>query len=518
MLTEVLDLSENKIKAFPTTCDTAFQKNVTDRRSRFPYLSELRLNDNQISEINEVCLPNLEFLDLKGNKLDRVLGRIKSVEEINPCFNLPVNVVPNSCFDTPKLVHLDVSDNTVAFGSYAVSNTWFRICSGIEELYLSENDFTAMTERQFIELFGQLRALRELFLSHTHISRLTAAMMKPFVKLTILKLGKNAIRTIPDGCFSPLVNLRELDLSYNALTTISENTFDQETKKRLFRINLNFNPLICTCDLLNFRDWYLGEQLRGERTFVPDINREGFGYRCTTSDDTSIDLEDFRMANQACILSREVSKMIITAVTLFLCLLTAVIALFQYRWHIRLFMYEAFRGKGNARRRYLDEGHFEYDVFVSYDSEQQPWILRHLKPRLERGLGLRLCLHYRDFIPGKNIVDNIVHCVESSKKILMVFSNDFVRSQWCQFELAYCLSHVMDYEDSLIVMCLDDVASREPTAAMRALMMTTNYIQYEQGRDGENLFWWRIRLALREIIVRQQPRQAQLEHVVEDVL
>jgi hypothetical protein len=53
---------------------------------------------------------------------------------------------------------------------------------------------------------------------------------------------------------------------------------------------------------------------------------------------------------------------------------------------------------------------------------------------------------------------------------------------------------------------------------MRALMMTTNYIQYEQGRDGENLFWWRIRLALREIMVRQQPRQAQLEQVDEDVL
>jgi hypothetical protein len=31
-------------------------------------------------------------------------------------------------------------------------------------------------------------------------------------------------------------------------------------------------------------------------------------------------------------------------------------------------------------------------------------------------------------------VDNISDCVERSK-ILMVFSKDFVRSQWCQFEL-----------------------------------------------------------------------------------
>nr|KAG5691245.1 hypothetical protein BaRGS_015213 [Batillaria attramentaria] len=64
----------------------------------------------------------------------------------------------------------------------------------------------------------------------------------------------------------------------------------------------------------------------------------------------------------------------------------------------------AFRGRGDRRRR-LQEHDFQYDVFVSYASEDQDWVFQHLMPELEGRLGLRLCLHERDFIPGKHIVD-----------------------------------------------------------------------------------------------------------------
>jgi hypothetical protein len=139
-------------------------------------------------------------------------------------------------------------------------------------------------------------------------------------------------------------------------------------------------------------------------------------------------------------------------------------------------MYEVARGRTKRRRRYLETGTFSFDVFVSYDKEQLRWVQDHLMPRLERGLGLRLCVHQRDFIPGQQIVDNIVDCVERSKKILMVFSKDFVRSEWCQFELAYCLSHAMEHEDALVVVCVDDVPSRDMTPAMMAVLKTTTYI------------------------------------------
>jgi hypothetical protein len=85
---------------------------------------------------------------------------------------------------------------------------------------------------------------------------------------------------------------------------------------------------------------------------------------------------------------------------------------------------------------------------VSYDSLDHGWIRQHLMPELEDRQGLRLCIHERDFIPGEQIVDNIARYVERSKKVMMVFSKNFVRSEWCQFELTYCLTHVMDYDES----------------------------------------------------------------------
>jgi toll-like receptor 13 len=163
-------------------------------------------------------------------------------------------------------------------------------------------------------------------------------------------------------------------------------------------------------------------------------------------------------------------------------------------------MFEAFRGRDDgARLRRLRQNNFAFDVFVSYAGEDTDWVHRHLMPQLEGRLGLRLCVHERDFTLGRNVLDNVAECVDSSKKMLMVFSKDFVRSEWCQFELTYCLRHVMDYDDALIIVCVDDVTSTEMTTSMMAVLKTTTYIQWSRHPDAVRAFWGRVRQALHEI-------------------
>ena len=88
----------------------------------------------------------------------------------------------------------------------------------------------------------------------------------------------------------------------------------------------------------------------------------------------------------------------------------------------------------------------------------------------------------------------------ASKKILMVFSEHFNRSPWCQFELTYCLSHVMDTDDVMLITCVDDVASRDMSAAMMAVLKTTTYIQWrENDADAVRAFWGRMEIALQEV-------------------
>jgi toll-like receptor 13 len=203
-------------------------------------------------------------------------------------------------------------------------------------------------------------------------------------------------------------------------------------------------------------------------------------------------------------MSREMSVYIITFLTTLILAFTSALLLFSYRWHFRLLMYEAFRGADSgARQRRLATNNFRYDVFVSYAAQDLHWVRQHLMPELEGRLGLRLCIHERDFILGNNIVDNIAHCVNRRKKIIMVFSNHFKRSQWCQFELNYCLRHVMEYDDALIVLCVDDVTSREMTTAMMAVLKVTTYIQWAEFRDAVRAFWGRVQIALGEILDRE---------------
>jgi toll-like receptor 13 len=210
-------------------------------------------------------------------------------------------------------------------------------------------------------------------------------------------------------------------------------------------------------------------------------------------------VEEFLIHPQACLLRPETSKLITGVLTVWIVSMTTFILLFRFRWHVRLLLYETFRGKNDgARQRRLANHHFNFDVFVSYDWRESRFVLQRVMPQLEGRLGLRLCIHERDFIPGQNIVDNIAHCVEHSKKIMMVFSKNFVRSQWCQFELAFCLSQVMEYDDALVIVCIDDVTSHEMTPTMMAVLRTTTYIQWVGLGDAARSFWGRLQVALQE--------------------
>ncbi|KAM3913304.1 uncharacterized protein RB166_018617 [Leptodactylus fuscus] len=76
----------------------------------------------------------------------------------------------------------------------------------------------------------------------------------------------------------------------------------------------------------------------------------------------------------------------------------------------------------------------KYHVFISYSSEDSIWV-SGLVNKLESTFPcLKICYHERDFVPGKTIIDNMVECIQSSQKTVMVLSPHFVRSGWCLFE------------------------------------------------------------------------------------
>ncbi|XP_070175705.1 toll-like receptor 2 type-2 [Littorina saxatilis] len=216
------------------------------------------------------------------------------------------------------------------------------------------------------------------------------------------------------------------------------------------------------------------------------------GYRCANM--ANITIPSFVLHSQACLLGSDAVAFTIavTCVLLFFLLLFTI--LFRFRWHMRLWLYQVCRSgqRGRRSRRY------KYDVFVSYAEEDAHWVLQELLPVTENQWGLTLCLHQRDFRPGKHIVDNIADCVSDSERVVLVFSPHFARSEWCQFELKFCQSVVMERDDVMVLLALQETQSRDMSGAMLAVLRTTTYIEWEEGQDARQAFWGRLRLAFED--------------------
>ncbi|XP_070209299.1 toll-like receptor 13 [Littorina saxatilis] len=495
-----LDVSYNDLKSFPSTC--------MNETSLFPELKKFRLNSNRIRILgfHNICLPALEHLDLSDNSVAIIHEGMFSDERFPSLKFLYFQrnkgdsyYLDKKQFINTNLTVLVLDNNNILFGDVIrVSSDVFANCTSLAYLSLDGNSFENVDGQRFHQLLGHL-PLMYLSMRRCQMSSIFEDTFAQLSGLRILDLRSNRITNIPDGAFDLHPHLTFLLLSHNTISVIRETTFSESTRTQFVTLLLGYNPFVCSCDLLWFRTW-----LASNRSLFYELPfRDSPEYNCTNIPGKMV--ERFTMVHQACLLSREASTQVTVIFSLSFFVFTVASLLFRYRWHLRLILYEAFRGRRHIRQRRLLAGSFTYDVFVSYASEDLPWVREHLMPELEDRLGLRLCLHERDFIPGNNIVDNIADCVHSSKKILMVFSRDFVKRQWCQFELTFCLSHAMDYDDALIIVCVDDVASSEMTPAMMAVLKTTTYIQWEESGDALEAFWGRLRLSLNEIAAQIGP-------------
>ena len=490
---KILKLYRNPIREIPKTCQNGV--------SLFPELEVLSLKRTDISSIQgEVCLPSLQRLDLSYNLIVEIPSgtfrndRLPRLSSLLLKYCILLNLRENA-FQNSELSTLSLIENSLNFGvKERIHSKAFANCPKLTNLILDGNNFMDVDNDRFQQLFGHL-PLTYLSIRQSSINAISSTTFAGLTRLVTLDLRGNKIATVPAGAFDLCPKLRILDLSQNKISVVTENTFNAGTWNRLYRLNLGNNPFACSCALLWFKSW-----LTSNPTPVYRFRNR---YDCNNIPGTRV--EDFTMVRQACLLDRETSIRVVVTCTVLILTLTVFCLVFRYRWHVRLVLYEAFRARDEVRRLRFLANNFDYDVFVSYDSEDEPWVREHLMVELEDRLGLRLCVHERDFIPGKNIVDNIADCVQSSKKILMVFSRDFVRSQWCQFELTFCLRHAMDHDDALIIVCVDDVTSRDMTTAMMAVMKTTTYIQWAELRDAVDSFWARLRLALREIVEQVDP-------------
>ncbi|XP_063415130.1 uncharacterized protein LOC134697033 isoform X2 [Mytilus trossulus] len=144
----------------------------------------------------------------------------------------------------------------------------------------------------------------------------------------------------------------------------------------------------------------------------------------------------------------------------------------------------------------------EWDAFISYKSEgnDEQFVLKYLHPKLELELGFKLCLHFRDFIPGNAIANNILQSVTKSRRVILLLTPRFIESEWTKFEYQKAQYEMIHGRQTIIPIILEDISSFKKTMDinLQHILKSVTYLEWP-GVDNpskEKKFWTRLMLAL----------------------
>ncbi|XP_063073918.1 toll-like receptor 1 [Engraulis encrasicolus] len=460
-------------------------------------------------KINLKNLTHLSYLKFSGTGMNILPCNLMSAIQPLQTLDLSNNLLEESgfwwflCKPTeifPSLRHLSLSQNRfmnlavisersshirllesldLSFNSISLSGpcTW---SSNLTELSLSHNNLGN-------DVFKYLSPhFRRLDLSKTGITALSQEVLSKFPNLMHLILSSNSIQTIPLNLRAPVLQVLHID--QNAIAYISEGALDGLPNLEILLAGKN--PFSCTCDSY----WFLTAV---NKSLLPDWP---FDYTCSTPTAfAKTSLVNFQPGYLSC-------KPWLQAV-ISLSLLTIISAVFGITfyvcdgaWYTKM-LWVWIRVKRRARKGEdrLLKNSFRYHAFISYSQHDSGWVSTQLVPTLE-GAGLSLCIHERDFVPGQWIVDNIINCVEDSYKTIFVLSQNFVQSDWCNYELFFAQHRAISVDqDSVVFILLEPIppdSLPRKFLRLRTLLRKQTYLEWPKDECKKHLFWKSLRSML----------------------
>ncbi|XP_010584415.1 toll-like receptor 2 type-1 [Haliaeetus albicilla] len=425
----------------------------------FSSLLYLDFHDNLLvnNRLNEtICRdawPSLQTLNLSQNSL-------KSLKQ-----------TANSVTRLPKLVNLDISQNN--FGDIPDVCEWPQT---LKYLNLSSTQIPKLTT-------CIPPTLEVLDVSANNLKEF--GLQLPFLKE--LYLAKNQLKALPGA--APVPNLVAMSIRRNKLNGFSREEFESFRKMEL--LDASDNNFICSCEFLSFihHEAGIAQVLVGwPDKYVCDSPLAVRGAQVGAVHLSLMECHRSLVVSSICVL-------------LFLVILILVAVGYKYHavWYLRM-TWAWLQAKRKPKRAPLKD--ICYDAFVSYSENDSDWVENIMVRELEQACPpFRLCLHKRDFVPGKWIVDNIIDSIEKSHKTLFVLSEHFVQSEWCKYELDFSHFRLFDENnDAAILVLLEPIQSKaipKRFCKLRKIMNTKTYLEWPLEEEQQEMFWENLKRALK---------------------
>ncbi|XP_057689968.1 toll-like receptor 21 [Corythoichthys intestinalis] len=487
-------------------------------------LQSLNLRNNRIAVIFNgtfLHLENLTTLDLGGNKISHIepsgFQGLRSLSKLYLDGNNLKQIhtsLHGAFLDT--LTVLDLERNLIMFPTKRVPSPFVKL-SRLNDLKLGGQRPYGLTRLQH-KFFRGLRNLTSLYLANNQISYIAVDAFDDLTNLIFLTLQKccvvnielkpgifNSLRklsylsaenagfqTFSRDVFGNLTGLQTLQLNHNGMQTLDVDVL--ESMSHLRYLDIRNLSLSCTCQNSLLQNWTMKNQ-QVQVVYLYDLpcqQGENNNFYNFNTDVCYVDLGKYLFFTTS------------TVVVLFTSFPLLYVLLY---WKMK-YGYYVFRAWFSEQWRKIkeEEENCTYDAFVSYNSSDEQWVMVQLLPNLEgNGSSLKLCLHHRDFEPGRDIVDNIVNAVYSSRKTICVISRNFLQSEWCSLEIQLASYRLFDeHRDVLLLIFLEPVSERQMSSyhRMRKVMLKKTYLQWPgwdclNPEQAQELFWNKLRHAVK---------------------
>ncbi|XP_049879900.1 protein toll-like [Pectinophora gossypiella] len=320
--------------------------------------------------------------------------------------------------------------------------------------------------------------------------------------VTVFLASRSSLVTLPAHLPDRLLYL---DLSDNNIWKLDATEVSALFGVKDRRVRFAGNPIVCTCE-----NEHLLNALKENPGRVDDYK----DIKCVGSNES---LEFVDMSKLCAVRDREAAVVkAIVSVALLLAALMGLggVAVYYYRT-LKIFCFARGWCLYRVREDELDSNRV-FDVFLSFCHADEAIIIEQLFPILDREY--KVCVHFRDWMPGHLIPAQISNSVELSRRTVVVVSKNFVKSVWgmLEFRTAH-MSALVEGRVRVVAVVLDDVLyDEEMQAELKMYLRSNTYLKW-----GEPWFWDKLRYALPHHPSPKQPQphqpadNAAYEHPIE---